>query len=229
MKIRFLTSTFALAALAMAPAAFAQTSGSSTRTAADPPASSRVAVLNVRQAIGMTAEGKAASADMSTRFQPQQTELENIQKQAEDIQQQLARGERTLSDDEKQKKNTQLQLLQRRFSRLQDDLNEQAQAASSEAMDTIGRKMFDVLDKYARENGFAAVIDSSQSTVVYVSPQVDITNEIVKLYDTAYPSKAGAAAPPKQPGTGANTTPATKPGGTTPATNPPAKKPGGQQ
>ncbi|HET9401666.1 MAG TPA: OmpH family outer membrane protein [Candidatus Acidoferrales bacterium] len=228
MKIRFLTSTFALAALAMAPAAFAQTNGSSTRSAADPPATSRVAVLNVRQAIGMTSEGKAASADMSTRFQPQQTELEGIQKQAEDIQRQLANGERTLSDEEKQKKGTQLQLLQRRFSRLQDDLNEQAQAATNEAMDTIGRKMFDVLDKYARENGYAAVIDSSQSTVVYVSPQVDITNDIVKLYDTAYPSKGGAA-PAKQPGTGANTMPATKPGGTTPATNPPAKKPGGQQ
>lgn len=228
MKIRFLTSTFALAALVMAPAAFAQTNGSSTRSAADPPATSRVAVLNVRQAIGMTAEGKAASADMSTRFQPQQTELENIQKQAEDLQQQLAKNERTWSDEEKQKKGTQLQLLQRRFSRLQDDLNEQAQAATNEAMDTIGRKMFDVLDKYARENGYAAVIDSSQSTVVYVSPQVDITNDIVKLYDTAYPSKAGAA-PAKQPGTGANTNPATKPAGTTPASNPPAKKPGGQR
>lgn len=226
MKNRFITSTFALAALVLAPAVLAQTSGSSTRTAADPPASAnKIAVLNVRQAIGMTAEGKSASADMNTKFAPQQAELEGIQKQAEDVQRQLAQGERTLSEDEKTRKNTQLQLLQRRFSRLQDDLNEQAQAASNEAMDTIGRKMSDILDKYARENGYSAVIDSSQSTVVYVSPQVDITNDIVRLYDQAYPAKAGAA-PAKQPG--ASTNPATKPGGTTPATTP-AKKPGGQQ
>lgn len=228
MKIRFLTSTFALAALVMAPAAFAQTNGANHSAAADPPAiATKVAVLNVRQAIGMTAEGKAASSEMNAKFAPNQTELENIQKQAEDLQQQLVKNDRTWSDEEKQKKNTQLQLLQRRFSRMQDDLSEQTQAAVNEAMDTIGRKMFDVLDKYARENGYSTVIDSSQSTVVYVSPQVDITNDIVRLYDAAHPANVPAAAPPRQPGT--NTNPATKPGGTTPASNPPAKKPGGQQ
>jgi len=216
-KIRFLTSTLALAALALAPAAFAQTG------AAGAPATGKIAVLNVRQAIGMTGEGKVASADMQTRFNPQQTELENIQKQAEDLQRQIANGERTLSEDEKARKNTQLQLLQRRFTRMQDDLNEQVQAASNEAMDGIGRKMSDIVDKYARDNGFAAVIDGGQGSVLYVSPQVEITNEIVKLYDTQYPAKAGAAAPKP----GASTNPAAKQPGT-PAVTPPAKKPGGQ-
>lgn len=220
MKIRFITSTLALAALALAPAAFAQTG------AAGAPATAKIAVLNVRQAIGMTGEGKAASADMQTRFNPQQTELEGIQKQAETLQQQIAQGERTLSEDEKARKTTQLQLLQRRFSRLQDDLNEAVQAASNEAMDGIGRKMSEIVDKYARDNGFAAVIDGGQGSVLYVSPQVEITNEIVKLYDTQYPAKAGAPAPKPS----ATTTPATKqPGTPATATNPPAKKPGGQR
>lgn len=217
MKIRFITSTLALAALALAPAAFAQTG------AAGAPAAAKIAVLNVRQAIGMTGEGKVASADMQTRFNPQQTELEGIQKQAETLQQQIAQGERTLSEDEKARKTTQLQLLQRRFSRLQDDLNEAVQAASNEVMDGIGRKMSEIVDKYARDNGFAAVIDGGQGSVLYVSPQVEITNEIVKLYDTQYPAKAGAPAPKP----GASTTPATKQPGT-PAVTPPAKKPGGQ-
>ena len=219
MKIRFITSTLALAALALAPAAFAQTG------AAGAPATAKIAVLNVRQAIGMTSEGKSRSAEMQTQFSAQQTELENIQKQAEDIQQQLAKNDRAWSDDEKTRRNTQLQLLQRQFTRRQDDLNEQVQAATNEAMDVIGRKMSEIVDKYARDNGFAAVIDGGQGSVLYVSPQVEITNEIVKLYDAQYPAKAGAAAPKP----GATNTPATKqPGTPATATNPPAKKPGGQ-
>jgi hypothetical protein len=54
------------------------------------------------------------------------------------------------------------------------------------------------------------VLDSSaQNTpVLFVSPNVDITQEIVKLYDNAYPAKAGAATTPARPATGgAATTP----------------------
>ena len=86
-------------------------------------------------------------------------------------------------------------------------------AAQSDIVDSIGRKMLDVLDKYARESGYTVVLDSSAqgSPVVYASNEMDITDTIVRLYDQAYPVKEGAgtssntekkpaAAPAAQPG-----------------------------
>jgi hypothetical protein len=78
-----------------------------------------------------------------------------------------------------------------------------------------------VMGRYARENSFTLVIDvSSQNVVVFAAPQVDITQDIIKLYDQAFPVRAGAAAPagatPAQPGT-----PRPQP----PAKQPPAQKP----
>jgi hypothetical protein len=54
--------------------------------------------------------------------------------------------------------------------------------------------MLDVLDRYARENGFALVLDSSAqgSPVVYAATELDVTEAIVRLYDQAYPVKEGA-------------------------------------
>jgi outer membrane protein len=54
-----------------------------------------------------------------------------------------------------------------------------------------------VLDRYSRENGFTLVLDASaQGTpVVYASSTSDITQEIVRLYDQAYPVKGGASGP----------------------------------
>jgi len=73
-------------------------------------------------------------------------------------------------------------------------------------IDRIGRKMMDVLDRYARENAYTAIFDASaQGAPIYVSNGVDVTPEIVKLYDQAYPAKASATA----------AKPATKPAGTT--------------
>ena len=85
-------------------------------------------------------------------------------------------------------------MLAREFQRKQDDLNEEVTAAQGDIVDTIGRKMLDVIDRYSRENGFVVVLDSSAqgSPVVYGATQVDITQEIIRLYDQAYPLKAGA-------------------------------------
>jgi hypothetical protein len=59
-----------------------------------------------------------------------------------------------------------------------------------------------------------AVFDSSaqNSPILFASTNIDITQEIIKLYDQAYPVKGGA------------TVPAAKPAPTKPAT-PPATKP----
>jgi hypothetical protein len=72
--------------------------------------------------------------------------------------------------------------------------------AQSDVISRIGRKMVDVLVKYAPSNGYGAVLDnSSQSTpVMYAS--ADITQEIVKLYDATYPAKSAAGAGAKPSG-----------------------------
>ena len=53
------------------------------------------------------------------------------------------------------------------------------------------------------ENGYVAILDTSaQNTpVLFASTNIDVTQDIVKLYDQAYPAKAGApaATPPTSP------------------------------
>jgi outer membrane protein len=175
---------------------------------------SKIAVINIRNAIVATSEGKLAQAQLQSQFAPKQNELQGLQKQIEDLQRKLTDGARTLSDDEKGKLQREGELLSRRLQRGNDDLNEELNAAQGEIVDGIGRKMLEVLDRYSRENGFTAVLDTSAqgSPVVYGSSQSDITQEIVRLYDQAYPVKSGSAAPaaPK-PAAPAAPAPAKKP------------------
>src|ERR1700680_1198131 len=178
-------------------------------------APAKIAVLNVRNAIVATAEGKQAQALLQSQFAPKQNELQATQKQIEDLQRRLSEGARTLSDDEKAKLQRQGELLSRRLQRDNDGLTEELNAAQGEIVDGIGRKMLDVLDRYARENGYTAVLDTSAqgSPVIYGSSQADITQDVVRLYDQAYPVKGGGAP--------AASTPAPKPASPAPA---PAKK-----
>lgn len=206
----------ALAMLLLAAAVGAQAQGGASSPA---PAASKVGTLNVRQAIISTAEGKQASAELQSQFSARQTDLENVRKQIEDLQSRLRSGERTLSEEEKARLTRQGELVSRQYQRKQDELQEELNAAQGEVIDRIGRKMLDVLDRYARENGYTVVFDTSgQNTpVIYASSQVEVTQDIIRLYDQAFPVK-GATPTSAQP------KPAPQQPKPTP-TQPPAKKP----
>jgi outer membrane protein len=209
---RILGILAALVLIGLAPARGLHAQGASGSAAA--PAATKIAVMNVRNAIVATAEGKQAQAQLQSQFAPKQNELQGLQKQIEDLQRKLTDGARTLSDDEKGKLQREGEMLSRRLQRGNDDLNEELNAAQGEVVDSIGRKMLEVLDRYSRENGFTVVLDTSAqgSPVVYGSSSADITQDIVRLYDQAYPVKAAGSSAPAAP----------KPAGSAPAA--PAKK-----
>lgn len=187
MKIR---ATIAiLAAMMFTPALRAQ-------TAAATPA--KVGVINMQAAITGTAEGKQAAAELQSQFAPRQAELQQMQKQIEDDQNRLRTGQTTLSDEEQARLtrdyNTLTRKLQRKSQEDQDDLND----AQQDIINRIGRKMVDILDKYAKDGGYAVVLDSSsqQTPIIYEANQIDVTQDIIRLYDQAYPVKTGATSTP---------------------------------
>lgn len=167
--------------------------------AASPAAAGKVGVINIRAAIGSTAEGKQAQAELQSKFAPRQTEIENMNKQINDLRQRLAACEGKCSQDEIQRLTTQGQRLTQQFDRKNTEFNEDSNAALSDVIDAIGRKMVDVLERYAGQNGYSVVLDSSaqNNPILFASQQIDVTQEIVRLYDQAYPVKGGAPAQQK--------------------------------
>lgn len=196
MNLKLATTT--LAAVLLVPCAQAQAQGIAAPAAAAP---TKIGALSVRQAIVNTAEGKVASAELQSQFAPRQTELDNYRKEAEDIQRRLQAP--ALSDEEKTRLQRRGEALSRAFERKRQELQDDLQSAEAEIGDRIGRKLMEVVDRYARENGFAAIFDiSAQGTnVVYVSNQIDITQDAIRLYDQANPVKAAAPPRPATPGT----------------------------
>jgi outer membrane protein len=203
-------STVALAAACLLSTAAAKAQGAAAGSAA----TGKVGVINVRNAIVTTAEGKQASGELQSQFASRQTELENLNKQLNDIRQRIQTGGEKLSQEEQVRLQRKGELLTRQLERKQNEYQEDVNSAQGEVIDKIGRKMVDVLERYSRENGFVIILDSSaQNTpILFASTGIDVTQDIVRLYDQAYPVKAGAAS------TAAPKPAATKSAGTTPST-----------
>ncbi len=214
MKNRAIISWVALALLCVTPVAKAQAGAPQGAANAN-----KIATVRVLEAISATAEGKQSVAEIQSQFAPRTAEIDGIRKQIDDIDKKLQAGQNTLSDEEKSRMTRQGEMLQHKLQRTQEEVQEEVNAARADVLDRLGKKMVDVVNRFATENGYGVVIDASNQqtmTVVYASKQVDITDEVVKLYDQQFPVRAAAAPAPKQPGT-------------PPAQTPPAKRPGGNQ
>lgn len=209
MRNRALTVLMCFGLMACPVMLGAQSSPASTQT--------RVAVVDIQQAILDTAEGKQAIQDLQKKYQPRETEIQQRQQDVQQLQDQLQKQMTTLSADEQRRMQHELQEKQTVLRRLEEDAQSSFQYDRNTLMQELGQKMVKVINQYASSHGYSLVIDGSQVPIYYAAKGVDITPEIVKLYNSSNPAQT-ASASADSPGSGSSQAPAGKKAASTSST-----------
>jgi outer membrane protein len=166
-------------------------------------AGSKVGIIHVQNAILSTKDGQKAAGELQARFAPRKAELDKKQAVIAALQDQYRKGAATMSDDAKLKLTRDIDTNTKALNRDTEDAQAELDSEQGKLMQDLGQKMMSVLDKYAKDNGFALVLDVSnpQTPVLWASNGVDITNDIVGLYDKSAPTAAAkpAAGAPAAP------------------------------
>jgi outer membrane protein len=186
-----------------------------------------VGTINIQEAIFASNEGQRDFAELSKKFEPKQNELKASNDEIESLKKQLnAQGEK-LNDASRGTLVKQIETKQKQFDRARQDAMDDAQNQQNEIAQKILQKMAPIIVKYAGDNSFGVIIDTSNpwpnGPVLWAGPSVDITRPIVDAYNVqsgvAAPPKPAAGAKPTIPGTKPLTAPSTttpKPQGTQP-------------
>ena len=164
----------------------------------------KIAIISVQQAIMSTGDGRKAAQEMQAKFNPRQEALKKMQADIQSMQDQMKKGSATLSDDAKNKLARDIDAKTKTFQRDADELNADIEQENGRLMQDLGGKMQAVWEQYLPQNGYAILLDvgSQQTPVLWAAAAVDITPEIIKLYDQAHPvaaAPAPAAAKPPAP------------------------------
>ena len=181
----------ALLVFVLAPGLFAQTSGQSAK----------VGIINLQGAIASTQDGQKAAADLQLRFDPVRKGLEKKQSEIQALRDQLSRGSNTMSDEAKLALQRDIDQKTKTWNRDSEDAQADWQLDQDRLLQGFFEKMQVVIDKYARDNNYSLVLDisSQQSPVVYATNSIDITSDIIALYDKNSPAPAAATPTPAKP------------------------------
>ena len=154
--------------------------------------------IHIQKAILSTKDGEKASADLQAKFAPRRNAIEKKANDVNTKQEQLKKGAATMSAEARDRLTREIETDQKSLQRDQEDFDADVQAEEGKVMNELGGRLMEVIGKYANQNGISLVMDTSnpQSQLIWADPSIDITADIVKLYDLAHPVAAGAAAPP---------------------------------
>jgi outer membrane protein len=182
------------------------------------PAPTKVGVINIQRVIGATNEARRDFETLMKKFEPKGKEIEGLKTEIETLQGQLQSQGQTLSDNDRATRVKTLEAKQKNFQRIQEDAQKDFNDEQQSLINRIGQKVMQVVDQYAKQNGYAVVVNASgEGDVLWASDQTNISQQILDLYNkqSGVPAPAADApsatkppakpAAPQKPNTGGNT------------------------
>lgn len=173
---KLLLSIAAICCLCLA--GFAQSSGN------------KVAVVSIQEAIVKTKEGQKASQQLDAKFRPKQKEFEQRQTEITQLEDQLNKGGSVLNEEKRNQLSRDIDSKKKRLERDVSDARDELTAEQQRLLQGLGQRLAALIEKYAKDKGYSLVLDVSNpnTPVLYASPTIDLTQEIITQYDQTSPT-----------------------------------------
>src|SRR5436309_5783436 len=172
-------------------------------------AANKVGVISVQGAIVGTKDGQKASQELDTKFAPRKKEFDGRQSELASLQDQYNKGGSVLSEDKRNQLARDIDEKKKRLERDMQDAQEELQSEQQRLLQSLGQRMMAVIEKYAKDNNYTLILDVSNpnTPVLYASSGIDITSDIVSLYDKNPTPTATSTAPTSGAGAPGSTAP----------------------
>lgn len=167
-------------------------------------APTKVGIIYIQNAIAQTKDGQKAIEQIQAKFGPRRTEFDKRQQELQAKETQYRQGANTMAEEARTALMREIDLMRKQLQRDMDDAQTELEQEQNRILQELGQRMMTVIDKYATDHGFALILDVSnpQTPVLYASNTIDVTRDIVELYDK------GAAIQPASTVSGAAAAPA---------------------
>ncbi|MBK9169743.1 MAG: OmpH family outer membrane protein [Bryobacterales bacterium] len=191
-----------LSAFAAGNVAFGQAAGGAVPN--------KVGIIHIQNAIIGTKDGQKAANELQSKFTPKKQEIDKKQREIESLRAQLSKGSALMSAEQKESLMRDIDQKTRALNRDTEDAQQELDQEQQRIMQELGQRVLAVIDKYSKDNGYSLILDISAqaSPVVFAVNGIDITNDIVALYDQNSPGPVSGSAKPAKPAAPAAAAPA---------------------
>ena len=139
-----------------------------------------------------TQEGKVGIGEIDKFIEAKKKELQVLQKKVEDLKGKLSEQARVLSTDAAAQMQEQISQGETSLRRNTEDSQTEIGKRRDALLGKMSSKIQLIIKDYAEQNAYSVIFLREQNQP-YVAPSLDITQEIVRIYNQQYPVASPAA------------------------------------
>ncbi len=145
-------------------------------------AAENIAYVDVQKIMNTSKKGKKLKSEIQEKVKYYQSKLDNIDKQISQIEKQLESP--VLSEEAKKKKKEELTKLKEEGAKIQQEAEKELSQMKAKAERELILDIKRITEEYAKKHNIDMVfIGGAIGGVVYYDKAIDITDEILKMYD----------------------------------------------
>ena len=143
----------------------------------------RIGYVDVQRVLARSASGAAAREDLERDKASKQKEIDARRTEAEKLREELEKKGALLSQESRREKQDTLERKVRDLRRMADDFQKELEKKEQGLVQAALQEITGVTERFGKQRGYLIIVERRGAGVVYVSPEADVTDEIIKAYD----------------------------------------------
>ncbi|MGB9711163.1 MAG: OmpH family outer membrane protein [Thermodesulfovibrio sp.] len=143
----------------------------------------KIGVVDVYRVLNESEEGKKAVGQLQNMLEERQKILEEKQKKIQTLKDELEKKRSVLSEDARKAKEDEIDRLGRELQRTAADYQMELQKKQNEITQSMFKEIKQLINEYAQKEGYSLIIEKVEQIIIFTTPEVDITDKIISLYN----------------------------------------------
>ncbi|MGH7306972.1 MAG: OmpH family outer membrane protein [Candidatus Rokuibacteriota bacterium] len=152
-------------------------------------ASVRMAYIDVQRVLARSSAGVAAREQLEREKSAMQKEMDGKRQELEKLRDELEKKGPLMTADSRRDKQEVFERKRRDAARIMDDYQKELEKKEQLLLQRVLQDLSGVIEKVGKDRGFYMIVEKRGASVLYASPDADLTEEIIRAYDIQAPAK----------------------------------------
>ena len=144
-----------------------------------------IAIVSMQKILEESKKGKEIQKKFESSVASEKKEVEKREGAIKKMQEEYNRDEATMSDEQRRKKQRDIQKHIGDLQQYVSEAQEKMSAKRTELLKTLVEPAKEIVVKVAKEKGIGAVFERGESGLLYAADAIDLTPEVIKRIDSA--------------------------------------------
>jgi len=143
----------------------------------------KIGYVDLQRALNESDAGKRAKERFKTQVDKLQADLKKQKDQLDSLKDQLEKKASVMKEDDARDMQKDYEKKLRDFERNYKDSQGELQQKDNELTVELLKELQGVIEQFGKEGGYSIILEQSSSSVLYGSPELDLTEQIIARYN----------------------------------------------